>query len=151
MAEGGDKYKIQIVKTGIGDPFLVVNFKFTEDSLNPIENPVQNVQVYLSISNTMQFTTDTGLGYVLTYKVSDYGPYRVGIPFDRPESWTLEEPLWLQVTIYVNGQFNNVEIVNPDGLEGIETFDSFYAYINLNPQSGATRSYLDEVYYTWPN
>ena len=149
MAQSGDKYKIQIVKTGIGDPFLVVRFQFDADGISPVEEPISSLQFLFYLSEDQSFPGEKQIGSFITTKVSKLDPYRVGIPFDAPAAYTEGDPLNLRIFAYVNGHYDNVEFVNPQGVPGLECAEN-YATISFHPQNGQEREFFDLVYYTWP-
>ena len=148
MSQSGDKYKIQIVRTGIGDPFLLLKFQFTEDGLNPTEYPIDSMEFHFLIGNTPPSSSNGELARVLTYKTSGLGPYRVGVPFDEPEGFNPGSTAYARVYVFVNGTNSNVEFVNPNDDPGLSITNNDVT-ITLNPQDGRLQEFYDNVYYTW--
>lgn len=148
MSQSGDKYKIQIVRTGIGDPFLVLKYQFAEDGLNPVEYPINQMEFHFLVGNTPPSSSNGELAKVLTFKTSALGPYRIGVPFDEPEGFDPSSTAFARVYVFVNGSHDNVEFVNPNDDPGLSITGNDVT-ITLDPQMGRMQEFFDNVYYTW--
>ncbi len=101
----GDKYKIKIVRTGIGDPFLLGVFEFDlEEALNPKVIPVQDLEI------KVEFSTDnddfhTYGNIQLKKNLSDWATtvettarYYFGLPFDPGSGYSSGDTIYLRLT-----------------------------------------------------
>ena len=151
MSQSGDKYKIQIVRTGIGDPFLLVNFEFTADGKNPTEHPISDFEVVAYVSNDQN--NWIYLGYTKAESISKFGPYRIGIPFDEPDGFSDTETVYAQIQFGANGHGGDFEVVPTPNTEGENISDShpYKVTLTFNTQLGVTETFQDQVYYSWPN
>lgn len=151
MADSGDKYKIQIVRTGIGDPFLVVNFEFQDDGLSPIEHPISQFEVVAFVSNDEN--NWEYIGYTKSESIAKMGPYRIGIPFDEPPGFSESETVYVQLQFGSDGHGGDFEVVATPNTTG-ETISDSHPYkvtITFNTKLGVTEAFQDQVYYSWPN
>jgi hypothetical protein len=100
-------YKIRIIKTGIGDPFLLGEFEFITGSgyTDPKDVPVQNLDIKI------EFSVDSGDSFpnyghvVLQQPLANWtmdstltARYFFGLPFDPGSSYVAEQTILLRLT-----------------------------------------------------
>ncbi len=153
---GNDKYEIQIVKTGIGDPFLILNFVFNPNGINPSEQTVSDLKIIA------KFSTDNDhwitIGHVVTEFIDgdatmEPAPfYRAGIPFSPPDNFSTLTTVYVDYEFTIQGEGDDVVIVVPSGYEGedIHSSNPNHVTIEFNNIEGRLESFTDEVYYSWP-
>lgn len=103
MAE--DKYKIKIVRTGIGDPFLLGEFYFdTENGLNPANTPCEGLQIAVEFQDE-----DGGFHHfgsiTVTSTVNNWAKsmgldtnYHFGLPFDPGSGYIVGNTVTMKLT-----------------------------------------------------
>lgn len=103
MAE--DKYKIKIVRTGIGDPFLVGEFYFdTENGLDPAQHPVDGLDIQIEFQ--MADNDFHTFGHIKVSKQLDNwaktqgmdSNYHFGLPFDPGSLYEVGDAVVMKLT-----------------------------------------------------
>lgn len=146
----GDKYKIKIIKTGIGDPFLLGEFQFDLDGgINPKTTPVQDLEI------KVEFSTDnddfhTYGNIQLKKNLSDWATsnenqarYYFGLPFDPGGGYTTGSTIYLKLTfsasnhaIALDGGSNNHSTYTMNYLTDLSThFPSVPVYYYWESES----------------
>ena len=96
MAAGPKKkYKVLIVKGGIGDPLITLAFQFQDDPDfdNPVDYPVEDLKVTIKFTyNTLSGTTSPlkTAGVSTLLKLGTLDNYYLTFPFDQPEDIDME-------------------------------------------------------------
>ncbi len=93
MAAGDKKkYKIQLIKAGIGDPLICVAFKFLADPNydNPEEYPVENLDIFSSLEylTAPRTYSQKSSGNIQMATFHTLNSYYLTFPFDQPEDYT---------------------------------------------------------------
>ena len=96
MAAGPKKkYTIQIIKVGIGDPLITVQFQFSDSdpgSDNPVEYPVEGLNFTVDVeyeNNAHSATITRRAGNVDMANFATLNSYFLTFPFDQPEDFTI--------------------------------------------------------------
>lgn len=96
MAGPNKKFKIQIIKAGIGDPLIAACFQFMDESGfdNPEEYPVENMKIqisfnYLKSNGTWSDSKISGSAKMANFGTLNY--YYLTFPFDQPEDINLDD------------------------------------------------------------
>lgn len=91
------KYKIQIIKAGIGDPLLAICFKFLaeEGYDNPEEYPVEGMSMtaqleYNSTNNNSKALKTPGNAILANF--ATLNNYYLTFPFDQPADFNEDDP-----------------------------------------------------------
>ena len=141
MSQEGNKYKIQIVKAGIGDPFLLITAQFLDnDGYDPTTNPIDDLEVKIGFA----YSPDDDLYYFwkgYSNNISEMGPYRFGIPFDRPDDWNEGRDVYIRIIVEKDGD-DNFDVDST----GNNQVDIHFATLG-----GARMSFYDDVYYSYEN
>ena len=112
MAGEGDKYKIKIVRTGIGDPFLLGKFQFDlEGALDPKTTPVQDLEIKVEFSlDNDDFHTYGNIQ--LKKNLSDWATnesqtatYYFGMPFDPGDGYETGQTIYLKLTFTASNAY----------------------------------------------
>ena len=106
MSQEGNKYKIQIVKAGIGDPFLLITAQFLDnDGYDHTTNPIDDLEVKIGFAYSPE-DDFYYFGKVYSNNISEMGPYRFGIPFDRPDDWNEGRDVYIRIIVEKDGDDN---------------------------------------------
>jgi hypothetical protein len=146
-----DPYKIRIIKTGIGDPFLLGEFNFdTSDGYaDPADVPVQNLNIKI------EFSVDSGESFpnyghiVLQAPLANWQMagvttprYFFGLPFDPGSSYEAEQAIQLRLTFTCD----NLPIV----IEGHNQGQNDQIILHMTYQGNPVELPTVPVYYYWP-
>lgn len=130
MAGPKKKYKIQIIKAGIGDPLIAVCFKFVADEGydNPVDYPVENLQItvnfsYITTSGLRSAPKTAGISSMAKFGTLNY--YYLTFPFDQPADINLDQ----------------AEIIM--GIDASDILDD-YTVDFVNGETGYMESYLTD-------
>lgn len=135
----GDKYKLKIVKVGIGDPYIMVETQFDSSGVLPTEDPVSVMQVQFMFSLDGVSYQDFGIVETLR-QLDTMGPYYFGLPFDPGSGFDMGDEVWVQI------HFNS----SPYATDVNDT-DSHIFTQQLTYLGGPNEPFSIPIYYNWLN
>lgn len=144
MPQSDPKYQIKIIKAGIGDPLLTLQFQFTNSDgtfdLPTEENPVNNVTADIRLNWAVEGGGSQGasIGNVSVWKVQTTNVYNLTLPFDLPAGFPLSSAAEVSMDVTINGNngYADITLVNGTGANTMATALTFFSgethYGNLN-------------------
>ncbi|HEX2901501.1 MAG TPA: hypothetical protein VHS96_17430, partial [Bacteroidia bacterium] len=146
----GPTYKIRIIKTGIGDPFLLGEFEFITSGgyANPANDAVQDLTIKVEFSNDGDSYPNYGTvtmqqpikGWQMSISDGTAPRYFFGLPFDPGENYTSQQTIYLRLTF----SCSNGSIILGNGSDNSQTITLPYSGDYADLPSVA-------VYYYWQN
>lgn len=145
----GDKYKIKIVRTGIGDPFLLGEFQFDLDGgIDPSIRPLKDLEIKVEMGPSGGDLHTYGY-IVLKKNLTDWATgsgdaarYFFGMPFDPTDNYDDGDAIQLRLT-FQSTDSDEPGIELDGGSNNHSTFDMTYlSSMNTNFPSVP-------VYYYW--
>lgn len=146
----GPTYKIRIIKTGIGDPFLLGEFEFLTGSgyTDPASEPVQDLSIKVELSTDSDNYPNYGTvvlqqpikGWQLSNSDNNAPRYFFGLPFDPGSNYDSQQTIYLRLTFTCS----NGSIILGNGSDNSQTITLYYSgdYADLPTVP---------VYYFWQN
>lgn len=115
------KYQIKIVKAGIGDPMVTIQFKFTNSdgsytipsSSAPLHNLVLTTELTWLNSSGESLSANTG--NVSINKVQTSDAYNMTLPFDMPSGFEMSNDVSLAVFAEGENGAADISFVNGSG------------------------------------
>lgn len=143
MSTSDPKYQIKIIKAGIGDPMLTLQFQFTNSDgtydLPSHEHPVYNLDVVATLNwtNSDGEPVASSVGHVEIYKVQTTDTYNLTLPFDMPDGFEMGSAVGMEITMSDNRGTSNIHMYNGTGNMmdvGLTYFEEGAAYGDLYGQ-----------------
>jgi hypothetical protein len=132
---GAPRYKIRIIRTSIGDPFLLVQFQFEVPSgyTDPATTPVENMGIVVDFSLTGESNSFQQFGVLQLKKpIANWQPsgsdgahnYYFGLPFDPGSGYNQSDDPSIYLKIYFT--CTNGTIILNDGNDNHSTYTMNY-------------------------
>ena len=143
MSTSNPKYQIKIVKAGIGDPMLTIQFQFTNSdgtyTLPSQEHPVHDLEIQTRLVwlNGDGESISANTGVVSVNEIGTTDLYNMTVPFDMPSGFTMSNDVSMNLTVVAENGNTDVDIQNGDGntISTAMTFFNPYAdYADLYVQ-----------------